>query len=175
MIIGSTGNWWFIHPVSSSLWKLFPFLFPWSCFFRPSGGLPGVSRWRETSLRTASLDLREKLEYDLWLTPGLSHLLSEMMDGEDALLVTWMSVVGISAHPWRAGTRSRPWVMLCLWNWLLPRGNLDRHAGNVEERMGHLSHTPRMTFYHIYPSKQAITGWSFSKSSANERKLYLPS
>lgn len=98
---------------------------------------------------------------DLWNISS-THYHSEMMDG-DGLLVTWMSVVENSTHPWRTGTSSRPWVMLWLWNWLFPRENLHRHVGNVEKMMGHVSYTPRMTFYHIYLSKKAITGWILVK------------
>lgn len=51
----------------------------------PSGG--------ETSLRTAGLDLTEELECDLWLTSGLSCLLTTTVKCwlEDALMVTWIS------------------------------------------------------------------------------------
>lgn len=50
----------------------------------------------ETSLRTAGLDLTEELECDLWLTSGLSCLLTTTVKCwmEDALKLTWMSEEG---------------------------------------------------------------------------------
>lgn len=47
----------------------------------------------ETSLWTVGLDLTEELECDLWLTSGLSCLLTTTVKCwmEDALMVTWIS------------------------------------------------------------------------------------
>lgn len=93
----STGIWWFIHEKVAHCGNFSsPFSFHRSCFFSPSGELPGISKWGGASLRTAGLDLTEKLECDLWLTSGLSCLLTTTMKCwmEDALSVTWMSEEG---------------------------------------------------------------------------------